>query len=257
MTSRGRDYDRGVKQRSRSRTDAFLDALEGGHVREAFGALKPSLTPKPSSRSQNHRHHHHHPNNRGYDYYDEGPPRHSRYDDYYSNRDNYYYPSEQQRHGQGANAAYYRNHPAAPAAAVGPSHRRHRSTHSQPYSHSHYYYSDDHDHDRPSHSHTHHHSRSHNRSNQSRRRASSTGPDFRKAASAAVTAGLLEAWRSRHDAENRGRRVATAAIGAAATDSALEGRREDRGKKGGKKRTVLESAFAGLVENRVLNGPRR
>ncbi|RYC66167.1 hypothetical protein CHU98_g15 [Xylaria longipes] len=63
--------------------------------------------------------------------------------------------------------------------------------------------------------------------------------------------GVVEAFRSRHD-PNRTMRVATAAIGAAATDSALGGGNAHK-----EKRHVVESVLAGLVENRVINGPRR
>lgn len=53
--------------------------------------------------------------------------------------------------------------------------------------------------------------------------------------------------------------MATAALGAAATDSALAARGGgEHGKEKGKgKRHVVESALAGLAENRIINGPRR
>jgi hypothetical protein len=69
-----------------------------------------------------------------------------------------------------------------------------------------------------------------------------------------VTAGLVEAWRSRHDAD-RTVRVATAALGAAATDTALAANAGQHDHK--EKRHIVESALAGLVENRLINGPRR
>ncbi|KAF2973414.1 hypothetical protein GQX73_g169 [Xylaria multiplex] len=108
--------------------------------------------------------------------------------------------------------------------------RRHRSAHSERH----------HDDRRRHHGHGH-------------KRASSShgGPDLKQAAGAAVAAGVVEAWRSRHDAD-RAMRVATAALGAAATDSALAARHDHK-----EKRHVVESALAGLVENRVINGPRR
>ncbi|KAI1167758.1 hypothetical protein F5B18DRAFT_601211 [Nemania serpens] len=201
MSSRGRNHNR-----SRSRTDAFLDALESGQVREAVGALKPSR----SSDGHGHRHH----SSRGHDhYYDEAAVRRSRYDDGYPRDDGYY---------------YYESSPRP---------RRHRSTHSEGH----------HD-DRRVH-HSGHHSHGHSRHQRSS--SSSGGPDFRRAAGAAVVAGVAEAWRSRHEAD-RATRVATAAIGAAATDSALGGRHDHK-----EKRHVVESVLAGLVENRVINGPRR
>ncbi|KAI0514499.1 hypothetical protein F5B22DRAFT_610721 [Xylaria bambusicola] len=92
------------------------------------------------------------------------------------------------------------------------------------------------------------------RGRSSHKRSSSShgsGLDFKQVAGAAVTAGVIEAWRSRHDADKT-MRIATAAIGAAATDSALGGRRD-----GKDKRHIVESALAGLVENRVINGPTR
>ncbi|GAW18515.1 hypothetical protein ANO14919_079910 [Xylariales sp. No.14919] len=195
MSSRGHEYDR-----PRSRADKFLDALESGRVRDALGGSKPSRS------SHGHRQRHH--NTREYDYYDEGPPRRSRYDVYYPQEDMYYYDSS-------------------------PRPRRHRSAHSERY------YDDRRG----------HHGHSHGR----HKRASSShgGPDFKQAAGAAVAAGVVEAWRSRHDAD-RAMRVATAAVGAAATDSALGGRHDHK-----EKRHVVESALAGLVENRVINGPRR
>ncbi|KAI0538183.1 hypothetical protein GGR58DRAFT_469099 [Xylaria digitata] len=192
MSSRSREYDR-----PRSRTDNFLDALEGGRVREALGELKPSRL------SNGHRQRHH--GARGYEYYDEGPTRRGRYDVYYPGEHGYYYDSS-------------------------PRPQRHRSAHSERH----------HDDRRRHHSHSH-------------KRASSShgGPDLKQAAGAAVAAGVVEAWRSRHDAD-RTMRVATAALGAAATDSALAGRHDHK-----EKRHMVESALAGLVENRVINGPRR
>ncbi|KAI0434292.1 hypothetical protein F5Y09DRAFT_296537 [Xylaria sp. FL1042] len=191
--------------RSRSRADNFIDALESGHVREAMKELKPSHS---SSHSGHHQRHH---NTREYDYYDEGPPRRSRYDGHYPPDDGYYYDSSSRP-------------------------RRHRSTHSERHRD---------DHHRGRH-HSHGHDRHHKRSS-----SMYGGPDLKQAAGAAVAAGVVEAWRSRHDAD-RTMRVATAALGAAATDTALGGRHESKDK-----RHVVESALAGLVENRMINGPRR
>ncbi|KAI1810229.1 hypothetical protein GGS20DRAFT_568479 [Poronia punctata] len=202
MSSRGRDYDRPYTkqhQRSRSRADVFLDALEGGNIRDALGTLKAEGTTRRSCSSHPHpnRHHHHH----DYDYYEE------------QQYPSYYYHEEKRR------SSRHHHQPE------GERRRRH---------------DDD------------HHRRRHH-SNSSTRREDNNGIDFRQAAGAAMTAGLVEAFRSRHDVDNRTKRVATAAIGAAATDSALH---KERGEKK-KKRTVIESAVAGLVENRVINGPRR
>ncbi|KAI0974057.1 hypothetical protein F4678DRAFT_424450 [Xylaria arbuscula] len=191
MSSRSRGYDR-----SRSRADDFLDAVESGRVRDAMRELKPSH----SSSHSGHRQRHH--NTRAYDYYDEGPPRRSRYDGYYPQDDGYYDDAS-------------------------PRSQRHRSAHSER-----------HRDERRGH----HHKRS---------SSSHSGPNLKEAAGAAVAAGVVEAWRSRHDVD-RATRVATAAIGAAATDSALGGSSSRKDK-----RHVVESALAGLVENRVINGPRR
>ena len=196
MSSRG--------HRSRSRADNIIDALESGRVREAVKELNPSRSSHDNKTRHHQRKHH---NTRDYDYYDEGPPRRSRYDGYYPPEDDGY---------------YYDSRP-----------RRHRSAHSDRHHHD----------DRRGRS-------SHKRSSSSRGSRDS-GLDLKEVAGAAVTAGVIEAWRSRHDAD-RTMRVATAAIGAAATDSALGGRRD-----GKEKRHVVESALAGLVENRVINGPRR
>ncbi|KAI1182556.1 hypothetical protein F5B17DRAFT_419954 [Nemania serpens] len=199
MSSRGHNYNR-----SRSRVDTFLDALESGHVREAVGALKPSRS------SERHEYRDH--RGRGHDhYYDEEVAVHrSRYDDDYP-RDHEYY--------------YYESIPRP---------HRHRSTHSDGHHDDRRHYSEHH-----SHGQSRHH-----------RSSSSSGPDLRHATEAAVAAGVVEAWRARHEPD-RAMRVATAAIGAAATDSALD---EGRGHK--QKRHVVEGALAGLVENRVINGPR-
>ncbi|KAI4868738.1 hypothetical protein F4820DRAFT_408613 [Hypoxylon rubiginosum] len=192
MSSRGREYDRHSSTRTRSRSGAFLEALGGGHVRDAIGALKPG--PDPSSEDRHHHHRRHHGDD---DYY--------YYDEYLSDDgdDDYYYYEETRPH------------------------QRHRSTHTERRSH------DKRVRDRPS------------------RRSASTGPNLKQAAEAAVAAGVVEAWRSRRD-RDRTARVATAAIGAAATD-ALINKDGDRTKK----RHVIESVIAGLAENRVVNGSRR
>ncbi|KAI1738920.1 hypothetical protein F4680DRAFT_152736 [Xylaria scruposa] len=200
MSSHGRSH------RSRSRADAFLDALESGQVREAIGTLKPS-----SQSHDGHRHRHH--DTRVYEYYDERPSRRSRHDDYYPPEDGYYYDE-------------------------GTRPRRHRSAHSDKYD------------DRRGRSSGHHsHGHSHHRRSSSSHGA---GPALKQAAGAAVAAGVIEAFRSRHDAD-RNMRVATAAIGAAATDSALGGGRHDHKET----RHIVESTLAGLAGNRVINGPRQ
>ncbi|KAI1781350.1 hypothetical protein F4818DRAFT_35510 [Hypoxylon cercidicola] len=199
MTSRGREYDRRSATRTRSRSQAFLEALGGGHVRDAIGALKPGSDPNSGDRHHRHRHRH----DDDYYYQDEATRhRHSSYDEYPSD-DEYYYYEETRPH------------------------RRHRSSHTDRHTH------DRRARDRPS------------------RRAASSGPNLKQAAEAAVAAGVVEAWRSRRD-RDRTARVATAAIGAAATD-ALIGKKDD----GKNKRHVIESVIAGLAENRIVNGSRR
>ncbi|KAI0479633.1 hypothetical protein F4859DRAFT_513137 [Xylaria cf. heliscus] len=219
MSSHSRTHDR-----SRSRTDAFLDALESGQVREAIGTLKPT-----SHSHDGHRHHHHHHDSRAHDHYSEGAPHHrrSRYDDYYPPEDGLYYDevARPRRHLSAHSDRHYDD-------------RRGRSSGGGGHNHGH------------SSHHHHHHNHNHRK-----RPSSSHGPDLKQAAGAAVAAGVVEAFRSRHDPD-RTARVATAAIGAAATDSALGSGRHGYEKKK-EKRHVVESALAGLVENRVINGPRR
>ncbi|KAI1172878.1 hypothetical protein F4777DRAFT_581451 [Nemania sp. FL0916] len=157
-------------------------------------------------------HHRQHHSTRDYDYYDEGAPRHSRYDEVYPEDDRY--------------------------VDVSPEPPRHRSAHSDRY------YDDGRSH------HSHH--RGHGHGHGSEKSSSAyVGPDLKQAAGAAVAAGAIEAFRSRNDAD-RTMRVATAALGAAATQSAMETTRPHK-----EKRHIVESAIAGLVENRAINGPRR
>ncbi|KAI1075682.1 hypothetical protein F5B20DRAFT_558996 [Whalleya microplaca] len=200
MTARGRDYNRQDSKRHRSKSKAFLEALEGGHFRDALGTLKPGSNPSSND------HYRHRQNGDDYYSYDESPydershHRHSRYDDY---------PSDEEY-------LYEETKPS----------RRHRSTHT--------------------------HRRDYDRKGrQQHLKRASSGPDLKQAAGAAVAAGLVEAWRARYD-RDRTVRVATAAIGAAATDAfiAKDGDRKT-------KRHVVESVIAGLAENRVLNGARR
>ncbi|XXG96820.1 hypothetical protein Hte_003111 [Hypoxylon texense] len=165
MSSRGREYDRHSSTRTRSRSGAFLEALGGGRVREAIGALKPGSDASSGDRHR-HRRSHHHDDDDYYYYYDEKPlRRHSHYDEYLTDDDDggggeYYYEETRPRH-------------------------RHRSSHAeQRRSH--------HDHDKRA------------RSRPSRRSAS-TGPNLRQAAEAAVAAGVVEAWRSRRDRDRTAR----------------------------------------------------
>lgn len=73
---------------------------------------------------------------------------------------------------------------------------------------------------------------------------------WQQAATAAIIAGAVEAYRTRKD-ENKGTRIATAAIASAGLDSFL-----DRNPDEHKKRHVVESVIGGLAANRVINGAR-
>jgi len=77
-----------------------------------------------------------------------------------------------------------------------------------------------------------------------------------QAVKAGLTAGAVEAWRQRKSRGDwigeRGARVATAAIGAAAVDALVD---KDPTRK--KKRHVGEAMIGGLVIDRLLNGPKR
>jgi hypothetical protein len=103
------------------------------------------------------------------------------------------------------------------------------------------------------------------------RRGSSPDPDRRRtssqsrkrqnegkwaqAATSALVAGAVEAFRLRHEpgkwAGAKGARIATAAIGAAAIDAGL-----DRDPKRHQKRHVAEATIGGLILDRLANGPR-
>lgn len=89
------------------------------------------------------------------------------------------------------------------------------------------------------------------RSRQRHRARSVGGTNWRQATEAAVGAGLIEGWRSRHDGERAGR-IVTAAAGAAGT-AMLVGHEGDRKNK----RHVVEATLGGLVIDRVLNGSRK
>ena len=75
-----------------------------------------------------------------------------------------------------------------------------------------------------------------------------------QAGKAAALAGVTEAWRSRKEPGGVGgnmKRIATAAIGAAGVDSALD---RDPNKSG--TRHTIESAIGGVMGNRLVNGRR-
>jgi hypothetical protein len=78
---------------------------------------------------------------------------------------------------------------------------------------------------------------------------------WQQAAKAAVVTGVIEAVRSRNEpgawAGQKGQRVATAALGAAAADGFL-----DRDPNEHSKRHIIESVVGGLAANRLANGPR-
>ncbi|KAI1177137.1 hypothetical protein F4777DRAFT_216442 [Nemania sp. FL0916] len=239
MSNRGRQH-----QRSHPYVDILFDALQNKEVRDAITSIK-----KPSRAH-------------------EEPPRHSR------SRGHGHGPSHGHSHGHGGypdstSSRRSRHHSEAPEDDEGgyyrsPSprpQRRHRSAYSDRHPDDHHRHPDDHD-DRHHH---HHHSNppaSGTRSSTgTKRRAASShagtrttgtngykAPDLAQAATAAIAAGVVEAWRSRKDA-NKTMRIATAALGAAATDSAL-GRGDGRFEKS----RVLESALAGLVETKAMTG---
>ncbi|KAF2428682.1 hypothetical protein EJ08DRAFT_324144 [Tothia fuscella] len=78
---------------------------------------------------------------------------------------------------------------------------------------------------------------------------------WQQAAKAAVVTGVIEAVRSRNEpgawTGQKGQRVATAALGAAAADGLL-----DRNPNEKSKRHIIESVVGGLAANRLANGPR-
>lgn len=211
-----RYYSPSPPPRRASRTDSFLDALDRGRVREAFGALRPDGSDKQRHRSQHdssRRHHHREsgeyyvPDNDDNYYYqyseydDDARPR-SRHRSHH--RDSYYYEDER------------------------PKRRSHReSAHGYP----------------DSRSRSHHHGRS--------RARSEGGSRWKQATEAAVGAGLIEGWRSRHD-PHRMSRIATAAAGAAGTAMLVGGENDKKNK-----RHVTEGTIGGLVLDRMINGSRR
>lgn len=78
------------------------------------------------------------------------------------------------------------------------------------------------------------------------------------ATKAAFDAGAVEAIRLRKQpgewAGQKGVRVATAALGAAATDTIADKARD--GDQGGSKRHLIESTIGGLLTTRALNGSK-
>ncbi|KAK4065864.1 uncharacterized protein Triagg1_8416 [Trichoderma aggressivum f. europaeum] len=89
----------------------------------------------------------------------------------------------------------------------------------------------------------HHHHRSHTRARSENRLV--------EVATAALTAGVTEAIRARHDPE-RSRRAVTAAVSAAAMDALVS--KDDDGKRG---RHIVESAVGGMIVDRLANGRSR
>ena len=76
-----------------------------------------------------------------------------------------------------------------------------------------------------------------------------------QAAKAAATAGVIEAWRARKEPggfAGQGKRILTAAIGAAGIDGAISGKDPEHHST----RHTIEAALGGLAGNRLLNGPR-
>ena len=88
----------------------------------------------------------------------------------------------------------------------------------------------------------------------SRDRSEDGKKKFQQAAKAAITAGAIEAWRTRKEPggfAGNGKRVLTAAIGAAGINGAMD-REPDKHKT----RHTIEAALGGLAGNRLINGPR-
>ena len=89
----------------------------------------------------------------------------------------------------------------------------------------------------------------------SRGKGNDTQQKIAQAIKAALAAGAAEAVRARKDPGGwngeKGKRILTAAIGAAGVDGLISGNGDKHGK-----RHIFESALAGLATNRIVNGPR-
>jgi hypothetical protein len=92
-------------------------------------------------------------------------------------------------------------------------------------------------------------------SSRSRSRTPERGAKIQQAVQAALTAGAVEAFRSRKEpgpwTGEKGKRVLTAAIGAGAVDGVID---HDPNKSG--TRHTVEAVIGGLAGNRIANGPR-
>ncbi|KAH8652210.1 hypothetical protein BX600DRAFT_472124 [Xylariales sp. PMI_506] len=205
-----------TRRHSPSRSDNFLDQLNRGRFREAFG-ISSSSDANLVRRSNSHHGH----GGRGstytvvdddYSYYErDGRSRRGRgpESDYYdvrSTRDTYYRDEDKEQRSR---------------SRRGPS-----------------------DYDESSSNRRRHH---HHQDSRHRTR-SAHGPNWTEMAEAAVGAGLIEGFRARRNPEMI-KRVATAAVGAAGT-AMLVGKDHDHHSK----RHVAESAIGGLLLDRVING---
>lgn len=101
-------------------------------------------------------------------------------------------------------------------------------------------------------------SRGRGRREYSRSRSRSRSVDnvkkMQQAAKAAITAGAIEAWRSRKEPgglAGQGKRIFTAAVGAAGTSGAIDNNPDKHST-----RHTIESAIGGLAGNHLINGPR-
>jgi hypothetical protein len=98
-------------------------------------------------------------------------------------------------------------------------------------------------------------SRSRSRSRDRGKKKGQTERQWAQAAQAAVIAGAVEAFRSRKEpgpwTGDRGKRIATAAIGAGGIDKFLDRNPDEKSK-----RHLAEAVVGGLAANRLANGPR-
>jgi hypothetical protein len=199
-----------------------------------------------------------HPEGLNTDYYRDDQPR-----DNYKRRSRHHNPD---RHRGRAD----RDHGHGPVA-ISRNHRTHHSPEGRPHRSSRAGHHPDYDYRRrrpDSSPHRHARTRNHGGRQQPepRRRTravTNTRPDDRlhHAAKAAIDAAAVEAIRLRRQpgewAGQKGVRVATAALGAVATDRARHKFGDDDGKDKHSGRHLIESAVGGLVANRVLNGSRK